>query len=37
MRLASSVTRAEPGVELCDEDGEILEIDGIAESEANDY
>ena len=37
VRLASSVTRAEFGVELCDEDGEILEIDRVIESEVNDY
>lgn len=37
VRLASSVTRAEFGVELCDEDGEMLEIDGVVESERNEY
>ena len=37
VRLASSMTRSEFGVELCDEDGEMLEIDGVVESEANDY
>ena len=37
VRLASSVTRAEFGVELCDEDGEMLEIDRVIESEVNDY